>query len=157
MVRLGEADRITGKARNPIRRRRAELEGNGAIIDDSGLRIPVSALIAAGLMPNTTPAPDDTGKIEQDRNPTLGSTSGSTGRSTEPDGGQEPVQEKLSRLRIENARLRKRAEQQERRIADLQTQISDQRHAMRLIEAGTTHDDQPQTGSKPSFWHRIFG
>ncbi|MEK0212208.1 hypothetical protein WM019_08825 [Bifidobacterium mongoliense] len=134
-VNLSQAAEMTGKAKNTIRRRRDELVKNGAVISKSGWLIPVPALIATGLLANSTPA-------------------GSHEHSSEPAG----VQNELERLKIENAVLSERTRQQEHRIADLQIQLTDQRAALKLIESVDAHSSVENTTDtkKESFWTRLF-
>lgn len=134
-VNLSQAAEMTGKAKNTIRKRRDELVKNGAVISKSGWIIPVPALIAAGLLANSTPV-------------------GSHEHSSEHTG----VQNELERLKIENAILNERTRQQEHRIADLQIQLSDQRTALKLIESVDTQSKAEDTSDteKESFWTRLF-
>ena len=132
-VTLSQAIELTGKSRSTIRRRKADLERLGAVINPKGWTIPVPALIATGLLDNVSkPAGSETGSM----NPQVVS---------------ERTPGELEKLRLENIRLRERTEQQEQRIADLQAQISDQRTAMKLLEAA------PAREHKRGLWSRFFG
>jgi hypothetical protein len=57
---LAEAAKACGVSESTLRRRRPELKEFGAVETDKGWRIPVTALIAVGLMAPTTPASSDT-------------------------------------------------------------------------------------------------
>lgn len=135
-VNLAQAVELTGKSKSTIRRRKAELLEHGARADAEGWVIPVPALIAVGLMDNVTP-PD----------------TGDTGMGTAiPNGVSQGDEHRIADLERELAVYKERAAQQEKRIADLQAQLEDNRTAMHLIEAAKP----AESGQHRGLFARLF-
>ena len=131
-VSLAQAVELTGKSKSTIRRRKQELLEHGAKADSEGWSIPVPALIAVGLMGNTTPA--DTKRD-----------------TTTPSGVSRNDTQQMADLQAQLARLEERAKQQEQLISQLKDQLNDKEHAIKLLEAA------PAQEHKRGLWSRLTG
>ncbi|MFE7632216.1 hypothetical protein [Kocuria sp. NPDC057446] len=127
-----------------IRRNKELLREHGAVLDPDGWKVPMSALIASGLMRRTTP-PDQ---------PATGAQ-GAAGTATEDD-----VHTRLRELERENLELRHRAEleAERRRSAEVLAHergeaLEAERMALRMLTGGqpgamiATASSDPETAS----------
>jgi hypothetical protein len=128
-----------------MRRHRDVLLAHGATRHDASWSIPVTALIAAGLMPNVTP-PDASGDVPV--TPVM--TGHGDGSMTRHDDAE--VVELRHQLALERAR-REAAEQV---AAERQHIIDVQAQALRLLEPGPSATLPPAIGRRP-FWSRRRG
>lgn len=153
---LAAAAKACGVSVSTLRRRRDELGELGAVSTPQGWRIPITALIAAGLMPPTTPplTPDS---------PVQPLTGGS-------DAPSDAFREELDELRSRLAVAEQRAAVAEAIAAERERLIESQAMALRMLEvpAMTPPDASPVAAPaastqshaapvKKSFWSRLRG
>lgn len=62
---MKRAAEIAGISVSTIKRHKSRLEECGAVISPDGWKVPISALVASGLMKPTTPVPDDCPEPEE--------------------------------------------------------------------------------------------
>lgn len=147
-LNLADAARACGLSVSTMRRHRDALIAHGATRHGASWVIPVSALVAAGLMPRVTPpdAPSHDGLT-----PVM------TGDGDAP----------MTALRDALTDAEKRAADAERRAAvaeavaeERERIITAQAHALRLLEAAPTAQSQPHVEPEPqpqlrrSWWQR---
>lgn len=155
---LAEAAKACGVSVSTLRRKRPDLEANGAVQTEKGWRIPVTALIALGLMGRTSDAPHDA-HPETPVMPTM----------TPP---RDALTEELDALRSRLADAEQRAAVAEAVAAERERMIQSQAMALRMLGAGApehredAHDvrqnDVPDTPSarpdpRPTLWSRLTG
>lgn len=136
MLGLAEAAKACGISVSTVRRKRAVLEKLGATATQSGWRIPIAALVGSGLMPPTTPPPQQ---------PFMQSV-----MQPQVKGGDTPVAtplEELETLRSQLAAAEQRAAVAEAIAAERERVIEVQATALRMLEAGKAQpevvNDQP--------------
>jgi hypothetical protein len=115
---LSEAVEACTCSRSTLRRKLKAGEIDGATQNDSGQwQIPISSLVAAGLMASTSPP-------------------------EEPPGPAESSPTELDALKAENAELRKRAEIAEAVAEEREKALEDTRLALRALSAGDPVNDR---------------
>lgn len=152
---LAEAAKACGVSVSTLRRKRPDLEANGAVQTDKGWRIPVTALIALGLMARTTDAPHETHR-DIPLTPTMTPSS-------------DALTEELDALRSKLAAAEQRAAVAEAVAAERDRTIQAQAMALRMLEAApinhgsgraadeTRTPEQPTQSPKPTIWQRLRG
>lgn len=155
---LAEAAKACGVSVSTLRRKRPDLEANGAVQTDKGWRIPVTALIALGLMGRTTDASHDA----------LHETPVTPTKTPHSDA----LTEELHALRSKLADAEQRAAVAEAIAAERERMIESQAMALRMLGAGASkpredahdvrQDDVPDTPPaqpepRPTFWSRLTG
>lgn len=110
---LAEAAKACGVSVSTLRRKRTELVAHGAAQTASGWHIPVTALIAVGLMERVTPPPS-------------------------PDAPNDGVEGELEALRVKLAHAEQRAAVAESVAAERERVIQTQAMALRMLEASRT-------------------
>lgn len=133
---LAEAAKACGVSVSTLRRKRSELEANGAAQTAKGWRIPVTTLIALGLMDRTTDTRHD---------------GGYDGRHETPMTPTKPVADaliaQLDALRAALAAAEQRAAVAEAIADERERMIQTQAMALRMLEASKspapTRDDTP--------------
>jgi hypothetical protein len=121
---LAEAAKACGVSVSTLRRKRPELEENGAAQTAKGWRIPVTALIALGLMDRTTDAHHE-GRQDNPLTPAM----------TPPD---DALMAQLDALRTALADAEQRAAVAEAVAAERERMIQTQAMALRMLEASKT-------------------
>lgn len=130
---LAEAAKACGVSVSTLRRKRPELEANGAAQTAKGWRIPVTALIALGLMDRTTDAHHE-GRQDSPLTPAM----------TPPD---DALIAQLDALRTALADAERRAAVAEAVATERERTIQTQAMALRMLEASKT--PAPSTPSAP--------
>lgn len=124
---LAEAARVCGVSVSTIRRKRLELAEHGAAQTAKGWQIPVTALIAVGLMGRTTPPPE-TPSVEAPDAP----------HETPLKPPSDALRQELDTLRSQLADAERRAAVAEAVAAERERIIQVQQMSLRMLEAGTT-------------------
>lgn len=131
---LKRAAEVAGVSPSTLRRHKELLRGHGATISENGWQVPMSALVASGLMRRTTP-PDES--KQSPRGPESAT--------------EDPVQERLRELERETLELRHRAElaEERQRAAEAVARergeaLEDTRMAMRMLTAVPSAPANPQ-------------
>jgi hypothetical protein len=122
---LAEAAKACGVSVSTLRRKRPELEAHGAAQTDKGWRIPVTALIALGLMSRTTDA-------RQESRHDAPTEPGLTPIMTPPD---DALMGELEALRAKLADAEKRAAVAEAIATERERVIQAQAMTLRMLEA----------------------
>lgn len=130
---LAEAAKACGVSISTLRRKRPELAAHGAAQTASGWRIPVTALIALGLMGRTSDAPHEA-RHEASVTP---ATKASTIVSDDVLTGE------LDALRVKLAEAEQRAAVAEAIAAERERIIQTQAMALRMLEATKPPADTP--------------
>jgi hypothetical protein len=126
VVSMAEAARLSGLSVSTLRRRRDALVGHGATRHDAGWVIPISALVALGLMPPVTP-------------PDAPSADQVTPVMTPPGDGAVTALTAERDTALERASAAEhRAEIAERTAAERDRVIEAQAHALQMLEAAPT-------------------
>jgi hypothetical protein len=133
---LAEAARVCGVSVSTIRRRRAELEKLGAAQTAGGWQIPVTALIAAGLMERTT-APPETPSVDTPGTP----------RDTPLLPINETLRQELEALRSQLVEAERRAAVAEAVAVERERIIEVQQTSLRMLEAGKQHASEAGLGA----------
>lgn len=128
---LAEAAKACGLSVSTLRRKRSELEANGAAQTAKGWRIPVTALIALGLMDRTTDAHHES-RHDSPMTPTMTSH-------------DEALIAQLDALRTALADAERRAAVAEAVATERERTIQTQAMALRMLEASKT----PATPTTP--------
>lgn len=162
---LREAAEVAGVSVSTMRRRKAALQEAGAIISDTGWQVPMTALIAAGLIAGEGAGPERT----EDQ----------PGK----DGETARLHERIAELEHQVSELRHRAETAEAIAAERQQTVDvlrvaneTERMALRMLTSGkasaseqTENEDrradpprpspvqEPPAPAKPGVWRRMFG
>lgn len=151
MFTMREAARVAGVSVSTLRRRRDELTAAGAVIDPNGWQVPITALIAAGLISGE-------GHHHDEGNVPAAETSNSpSGAATEdPDDGphavvrvrelEQKVRELSEQLHLWQRRAEvaeARAEERARSLDVLRIANESERLALRMLTTGT-HDQHTQ-------------
>jgi hypothetical protein len=121
---LAEAAKACGVSVSTLRRKRPELEAHGAAQTAKGWRIPITALIALGLMDRTTGSRHD-GQHDTPMTPTMAPPS-------------ETLTAQLDALRTALADAERRAAVAEAIAAERERMIQTQAMALRMLEASKT-------------------
>ena len=136
---LAEAARTCGVSVSTLRRKREELREHGAYETGRGWQIPVTALIAVGLMARTTEAP-----------------SSDTPPAT-PDG---PLKAEVDALRQQLAAATQRAAVAEERVDGMRALVAaheriieTQAVALRMLEKGSTQTEFAPSSDRPAESH----
>lgn len=137
VVGLAEAARMCGVSVSTIRRKRGELSEYGAAQTAKGWHIPIPALIAVGLMENTTP-PDEAPPLDTP----------DTLHVTPAQGGRDTLQAELEALRSLLVEAERRAAVAEAVAAERERIIQVQQMSLRMLEG--TKAGTPQEGSQSS-------
>lgn len=152
MFTMREAARVAGVSVSTLRRRRDELTAAGAVIDPNGWQVPITALIAAGLISGEGhPADDnDTPAAETSR-----ASDAATANAPDEDPGagvrvrqlEQQVQDLNEQLhhwqrRAEVAEAR--AEERARSLEVLRIANESERLALRMLTTGPAHDQNQQ-------------
>lgn len=161
---LKRAAEVAGVSPSTLRRHKELLRGHGATISENGWQVPMSALVASGLMRRTTP-PDEP---EQ-----------ASGGAEAP--AENQMQKRLRELEREAMELRHRTElaEERQRAAEAVARergeaLEDARMVMRMLTAGpsakvsatpepppeeaVTPQQAPKSSSpRSSLWRRWFG
>lgn len=133
---LAEAARVCGVSVSTIRRRREDLANFGAAQTAKGWRIPVTALIAVGLMERTTPPPEAP-SIDAPASP----------RDTPFPPLDETLRQELETLRSQLVEAERRAAVAEAVAAERERIIEAQQMSLRMIEAGKQQTSEPGLGA----------
>lgn len=164
---MKRAAEVAGVSVSTIRRNKELLRTHGAVISPDGWQVPITALVASGLMRRQTPAEP------MESAPQVMKTAHDS-----------DAQEVIRRLELETMELRHRAELAEERQRSAEQRAQDARELAqalsealeierRMLTAGTstpTPSSQPQKGADPgplssapapdarkSWWRRTFG
>lgn len=129
---LAEAARVCGVSVSTIRRKRLELAEHGAAQTAKGWQIPVTALIAVGLMGRTTPPPETPSADAPD--------APSEAPVTPPVDG---LREELDVLRSQLADAERRAAVAEAVAAERERIIQAQQMSLRMLESGVGTTSEP--------------
>lgn len=130
---ITEAAEAAGKSRRSIGRMLDSGRLDGAKRDEAGTwRIPVDALLAAGLSLHAPSPPDDVPAPQETA----------------------PAPDALNALRVELADWRRRAEVAEAIAAERADALSDARLALRALTTGTTPPDPPTVEPRPRWWRK---
>lgn len=143
---MKEAADVAGVSVSTLRRRRAELEGAGAIITSAGWQVPMTALIAVGLIHGEgfRPAPQARPSTPSAQTP---DEAESTGRLLERVRELEAeVQEWRRRAEVAEAR----AEERRRALDALQIANETERMALRMLTGQSSHTPQAPTAPEPA-------
>lgn len=143
---MKEAADVAGVSVSTLRRRRAELEEAGATITSAGWQVPMTALIAVGLIHGEgfRPAPQARPSMPS-VHPSEGSES--TGRLLERVRELETeVQEWRRRAEVAEAR----AEERRRALDALQIANETERMALRMLTGQSTHTAQTPPAPEPA-------
>lgn len=143
---MKEAAAVAGVSVSTLRRRREDLIAGGADVSDQGWRVPMTALIAAGLIKREGP---NLGK------PSKLTTKTSSTEASDPEPAQEQriqeLTEQVHQLEKDLAEWRRRAEvaeavSQERLYAleVLKMANESERLALRMLTSGTSAGEQPR-------------
>lgn len=129
---LAEAAKACGVSVSTVRRKRDELREHGAAETAAGWQIPVTALIAVGLMTRTTEAPasdtpDDALKGELDA-----------------------LRHQLAEAQLRAAVAEERAAGAQALVAAHERIIETQAMALRMLEKGSTRPDPEPLAERPS-------
>lgn len=130
---MREAANVAGISVSTLRRRRADLIAGGAVIESSGWQVPITALIAAGLIPGEgePPARPETGRSERTR-PDPSRESGIRHFEEQVRELEQQVAEWRRRAEIAEAR----AEERGRSLEILRTANETERLALRMLTGG---------------------
>lgn len=124
---LAEAARVCGVSVSTIRRKRLELAEHGAAQTAKGWQIPVTALIAVGLMGRTTPPAETPSAATPDNH-----------RDTPLEPPADALRQELDRLRSQLAEAERRAAVAEAVAAERERIIQVQQMSLRMLEVGHT-------------------
>lgn len=131
---LKRAAEVAGVSPSTLRRHKELLRGHGATISENGWQVPMSALVASGLMRRTTP-PDEPEQASRGMEVAT----------------EHLVQERLRELEREAVELRHRAElaEERQRAAEAVARergeaLEDARMAMRMLTAAPSAPANPQ-------------
>lgn len=154
---MREAARVAGVSVSTLRRRRDDLVAAGAVIDPAGWQVPITALIAAGLLPgegqHDTPT-TDTPRTAPGPGPAVSSGQGDTAQHQhELRRLQEQVQELVDevghwRRRAEVAEAR--AEERGQSLETLRIANESERLALRMLTSQHTPTTTPATDTPPT-------
>ena len=143
---MKEAADVAGVSVSTLRRRRAELEGAGATITSAGWQVPMTALIAVGLIHGEGfhTAPQARPSTPSAQSP---DEAESTGRLLERVRELETeVQEWRRRAEVAEAR----AEERRRALDALQIANETERIALRMLTGQSSHTPQAPTAPEPA-------
>lgn len=134
---LAEAAKACGVSVSTMRRRREELESLGASRHGASWQIPISALIALGLMPRTSP-PDASPDASVKAIPVRVSDASMTREAS--------LLEEIDRLKTALAEAEKRAAVAEAEARERLNTIEAHRMTLRMIEGPKAKtDEEPET------------
>lgn len=151
VLTMAEAARTCGVSVSTLRRHRDALMTYGATRHDASWAIPVSALVALGLMPRVTPSDAPT-------------TAHAPPVTTSPeDGVVEALKAERDQALHQAADAKRRAETAERIATERDRVIEAQSYSLRLLEPGRTQSATPPVTETPidndrpvSKWRRLF-
>ena len=165
---MRRAAEVAGVSVSTLRRNKELLQAHGAVIAADGWQVPLSALVASGLMRRTTPSEASTAPREAQE----------AGTTRDP-GALTQAQERIRELEREALELRFRAEKAEAIAQERGSALEAERMALRMLTTGpptapAEPDPEPtpapvspppapeQTGPGPepvrqSWWRRTFG
>lgn len=146
---MREAAEVAGVSVSTLRRRRTELTAAGAVIETSGWQVPITALIATGLIPGEGHHHDEDTRPATGRSEAGAATAAPTESSADRERVQElerQVQDLTDQLhqwqrRAEVAEAR--AEERARSLEVLRLANESERLALRMLTT-STHDQTPQ-------------
>lgn len=141
---MKEAAAVAGVSVSTLRRRRTDLERAGASIDSSGWKVPITALIATGLLPGE-------GHHEHPRTgPEAQPEVSGSPASSEVEALEERVREleaEVQRWRLRAEVAEARAEERNRSLDALRVANEAERMALRML---TTQHPPPEAAPAPS-------
>lgn len=138
---LAEAAKACGVSVSTLRRKRPELEANGAAQTAKGWRIPVTALIALGLMDRTTDTRHESQRDSQRDSP----------MTPAPTASADALTAQLDALRTALADAERRAAVAEAVATERERMIQTQATALRMLEASKTPaTPMPTTPTEPA-------
>jgi hypothetical protein len=138
---LAEAAKACGVSVSTLRRKRPELEANGAAQTAKGWSIPITALIALGLMDRTTGSRHD-GQHDTPMTPTMAPPN-------------DALTAQLDALRTALADAERRAAVAEAVAAERERMIQTQAMALRMLEASKTPPAPLPTASSEPAQHPV--
>lgn len=152
---MREAAQVAGVSVSTLRRRRDDLVAAGAVIDPAGWQVPITALIATGLLPgegqHDTPT---TGTPRTTPNPSATSSQGDTAQHQHE---LRQLQERVQELVEEVGHWRRRAEVAEARAEErgqsletLRIANESERLALRMLTSQHTPTTTPATDTPPT-------
>lgn len=166
---MRRAAEVAGVSVSTLRRNKELLQAHGAVIAANGWQVPLSALVASGLMRRTTPPETSTAPPQEVQE---------AGTTQDP-GALTQAQERIRELEREALELRFRAEKAEAIAQERGSALEAERMALRMLTTGpppapAEPDPEPtpapvspppapeQTGPGPepvrqSWWRRTFG
>lgn len=166
MFGMKRAAEVAGVSVSTLRRNKDLLRQHGATIAADGWQVPMSALIASGLMRRTTP-PDAPGPTPRAAEPSAGA------------GDLVDAQERIRELERETLELRYRAEKAEAIAQERADALEAERMALRMLTSGLSAETTPVAPPNPapaaeevltptgpaaennaprlSWWQRMFG
>ena len=166
---MRRAAEVAGVSVSTLRRNKELLRTHGAVIAADGWQVPLSALVASGLMRRTTPPEASTAPPQEAQE---------AGTARDP-GALTQAQERIRELEREAMELRFRAEKAEAIAQERGSALEAERMALRMLTTGPVTapaepDPEPtpapvspppaseQTGPGPepvrqSWWRRTFG
>lgn len=152
---MREAARVAGVSVSTLRRRRDELTAAGAVIDPNGWQVPITALIAVGLVPGEGHHTDDNDTAATET-PEASDAAAKDAPGGDPDDGphavvrvrelEQKVRELSEQLHLWQRRAEvaeARAEERARSLDVLRIANESERLALRMLTTGT-HDQHTQ-------------
>lgn len=163
---MRRAAEVAGVSVSTLRRNKELLREHGAVIAADGWQVPLSALVASGLMRRTTPPEASTAPSQQ-------------AETTRDPGALVEAQERIRELEREALELRFRAEKAEAIAQERGSALEAERMALRMLTTGpptapaepdpeptpapasqppAPEQTGPETGPvRQSWWRRTFG
>lgn len=136
---MREAAEVAGISVSTLRRRRSELMAAGAVIEASGWQVPITALIAAGLVPGEGDYPPRT------QSPAIAGAESSAHPAPEQEAAVQQLQGQVRELTEQVAEWRRRAEVAEARaeergqsLESLRMANETERMALRMLTGATS-------------------
>lgn len=139
MFTMREAARVAGVSVSTLRRRRDELTAAGAVIDPNGWQVPITALIAAGLISGEGHHADD-----NDTPAAAAVTPGAGVRVRELEQRVQELNEQLHHWQRRAEVAEARAEERARSLEVLRIANESERLALRMLTTGPAHDQNQQ-------------
>lgn len=143
---MREAARVAGVSVSTLRRRRDELTAAGAVIDPNGWQVPITALIAAGLIPGEGHHDDhDAPAAAKD---TSGDDPGAGVRVRQLEQQVQELSEQLHHWQRRAEVAEARAEERARSLEVLRIANESERLALRMLTTGPAHDQDQQRSAE---------
>lgn len=140
---MREAARVAGVSVSTLRRRRDELTAAGAVIDPNGWQVPITALIAAGLISGEGHHADDN-DTPAAAAVTPGGDPGVEVRVRELEQRVQELNEQLHHWQRRAEVAEARAEERARSLEVLRIANESERLALRMLTTGPAHDQNQQ-------------